>query len=176
MLCCLLHSSIATPSCLSLPRLTCSHRPALETFHDVKLELDGAGSYRVDTIEHGAVASLPGASHAVAAPTANRLVGVAAASHVQIASNVVPAGQDVLYPPLPSPAVAPVSFIRRLRWLLSICVPSWRDRDAFRLAALAATVLVRVALSHRIAHLNGSTVKLLLQNDQTGFKRLVLIR
>jgi hypothetical protein len=41
---------------------------------------------------------------------------------------------------------------------------------------LGAIVLIRVFLSHRIAHLNGRTVQLLLQQDLTGFKRLVVIR
>lgn len=36
-------------------------------------------------------------------------------------------------------------------------------------------MLVRVSLSDRIAHLNGNTVKYLLQRDASGFRRLVMV-
>jgi hypothetical protein len=34
------------------PGPACSHRPALIAFHDLKLELDGLGSYTLETISH----------------------------------------------------------------------------------------------------------------------------
>lgn len=47
---------------------------------------------------------------------------------------------------------------------------------AISLYALVGIVIARVALSDRVAHLNGDTVSYLLRGDLPGFKRLVVIR
>ena len=44
----------------------CSHRPALIAFHDLKLELDGRGSYTLESITHsdnGPVTKLLAGTH-----------------------------------------------------------------------------------------------------------------
>ncbi|EGD77957.1 ATP-binding cassette [Salpingoeca rosetta] len=65
------------------------------------------------------------------------------------------------------------SRLRRLFKLLRFLVPSITKRAGKMLVALGAVVIFRVALTDRIARLNGETVRLLLLDDLPGFKRLV---
>ena len=76
---------------------------------------------------------------------------------------------------LPSPlrALPRVSRVRRLLRLLRVLVPSMAGKAGRTLVALGAVVIFRVALSDRIARLNGETVRLLLLDDLPGFRRLV---
>lgn len=149
-------------------RITCitiSHRPALETFHDAKLELDGNGSYTYEPIHHTTRAVVAAAT--TTTDTTRKVV-----------SHMLKTSEELRYPPVTTPTVTgaqSLSFMSRLRRLLRVCVPSPLDRDALRLYGLAAIVLLRVTLSDRIAHVNGHTVKYLLQQDASGFRQLVLV-
>lgn len=138
--------------------ITISHRPALIAFHDAKLELTGSGGYTLESTRGQA------------------REGLERGADLEIHRRVLKAvqcTQPLKYPPVASPAITATSYLQRLRRMLSVCVPSPWDRDALCMYGLGAIVLLRVTLSDRIAHLNGNTVRFLLQNDLSGFKRLV---
>lgn len=143
-------------------RITCitiSHRPALQQFHHVKLELDGKGGYSVDDLSKCSYA------------TVARGVSDDTGSAVLVASQRLK--QQRTIPSLPPPVVDDQPFLARLQHLLRLIQPSWQNASAGKLIALVGVVIARVALSDRIAHLNGDTVSYLLRRDLSGFKRLV---
>ena len=145
---------------LGITCITISHRPALQQFHDLKLELDGRGSYTLTPISHtrsyAETAAADGAGH-----------GLGKLVHRESMT------QQITEAPLLPPAQDDVSFATQLWHLLKVLQPSWLDATSGKLAALAGVVVLRVALSDRIAHLNGDTVSYLLRQDLNGFKRLV---
>lgn len=148
--------------------VTISHRPALVAFHDMKLELDGQGGFSLEALERQANVETVSINHHTTAFTRTLVNEHSAARE-----------RDLSITPLPSPiqlfkksaASASSTFVR----MLKVMVPSWTDGVVARLGGLALIVLARVALSDRIARLNGDTVKYLLFQDLSGFKKLVMI-
>ncbi|UPQ98050.1 type I ABC transporter [Chloropicon primus] len=51
---------------------------------------------------------------------------------------------------------------------------SWQGSDAVHLSALAACVVLRTAISDRIANLNGQTVFFVINQDRSGFYKLMI--
>eukprot|EP00051_Salpingoeca_urceolata_P007072 m.93906 g.93906 ORF g.93906 m.93906 type:complete len:1288 (+) comp15107_c1_seq1:555-4418(+) len=142
--------------------ITISHRPALMAFHDINLALDGKGGY--DIVQCQRTADHSSQDYSLADD-----LGVATS---EVRSSFE--GLASSLSPLPVPEKQERSALDMARELLAILMPGgWRDSAIYRLGSLVAIVVARVALSDRIASLNGETVKLLLQNNQAGFKRLV---
>ena len=78
-----------------------------------------------------------------------------------------------LVPIVPVPKAEPRPTWARLRTLFRILVPRVLDGQGARMAALAGLVVARTALSDRIASLNGTSVKNVLQQDRRAFARLI---
>eukprot|EP00043_Microstomoeca_roanoka_P015266 m.152682 g.152682 ORF g.152682 m.152682 type:complete len:1240 (-) comp16218_c0_seq1:132-3851(-) len=149
--------------------ITISHRPALTAFHDLKLELDGNGSYSVERLEDGRVSF-----------TEEEMLDSSSSSATELSSPFATSGTPEksitsLHAPLKSPLarLPRRSRVARLLQLLRFLVPSMIGKAGKMLVGLGAVVIFRVALSDRIARLNGETVRLLLLDDLPGFKRLV---
>lgn len=128
--------------------ITISHRPALIAYHDLKLELDGRGSYSLETISHSGAGSsralTPSASSAALTAT-DPVKASTEDSHVSAAdvtSHVLSEGQLASFPALTSPVETAKRqrlprFARFLK-LLRLLVPSISDRAARLLFGLVS--------------------------------------
>jgi hypothetical protein len=78
-----------------------------------------------------------------------------------------------IIPPMLTLKPEPQPTWKRLCTLLRILVPRVFDYQGGRMLALAGLVVARTALSDRIASLNGTSVKNVLQQDRRAFIRLI---
>eukprot|EP00055_Hartaetosiga_balthica_P012730 m.62706 g.62706 ORF g.62706 m.62706 type:complete len:1271 (+) comp8040_c2_seq2:177-3989(+) len=147
--------------------ITISHRPALMMFHDILLELDGDGGYKLEEIpkdrHHDGDGEEEEEEEEEQAKAMNALQRGNALSEVETPS----------FSPLVSPLKKSKSKLRRFLKLLKFLVPTLTGTSSKLLVSLSAVVIGRVWLSDRVAHMNGETVRLLLLDDLPGFKRLV---
>ncbi|VAH86069.1 unnamed protein product [Triticum turgidum subsp. durum] len=175
--------------------ITISHRPALVAFHDVVLSLDGEGGWKVQDNRNGSFlptesefdalksSETDRKSDALAVQRAfsantkeNTLSGpkehsystqvIATSPNMEIESTE----QPHLIPQLQcSPRPLPV----RVAAMSKILVPKIIDKQGAQLLAVAVLVLSRTWISDRIASLNGTSVKYVLEQDKAAFIRLI---
>ncbi|VAH69909.1 unnamed protein product [Triticum turgidum subsp. durum] len=175
--------------------ITISHRPALVAFHDVVLSLDGEGGWKVQDNRNGSFlptesefdalksSETDRKSDALAVQRAfsantkeNTLSGpkehsystqvIATSPNMEIESTE----QPHLIPQLQcSPRPLPV----RVAAMSKILVPKIVDKQGAQLLSVAVLVLSRTWISDRIASLNGTSVKYVLEQDKAAFIRLI---
>ncbi|KAL3829904.1 hypothetical protein ACJIZ3_018706 [Penstemon smallii] len=173
--------------------ITISHRPALVAFHDVVLSLDGEGGWSVQykradspaltdsefskkrsseterqsdamTVQR-AFSSTKKDSAFSASRSQFYSSGLIAASPTEGDASSLP-----LFPQLESvPRILPL----RVASMFKILVPTVLDKQGAQLLAVAILVLSRTWISDRIASLNGTTVKYVLEQDKAAFIKLI---
>lgn len=169
--------------------ITISHRPALVAFHDIVLALDGEGSamlhYKGDsalllqdsqikeqgscTRQHDAmtVRKIFSSGHEVDASQEDSYIeAVVGRSPVQDTLEPLP-----LVPRLRSD---PQNMPARIAALSKILVPSLLGKQGGQLLAVTLLVVARTLISDRIANLNGTSVKHVLDQDKAAFIRLTM--
>lgn len=172
--------------------ITISHRPALVAFHDMVLSLDGEGGWAVntksdDSSEHTEVEINPTKlsetirqSDAMTVQRAfSQTKKETAPSDPKTESYMteVIAMSPRVEPKLSLPVVprlrkTPRVLPSRVAALCKVLVPKLFDRQGAQLFAVALLVVSRTWISDRIASLNGTTVRYVLEQDKKAFIRL----
>ncbi|CAH9103035.1 unnamed protein product [Cuscuta epithymum] len=182
--------------------ITISHRPALVAFHDLVLSLDGEGGWTVhqkradsptltehefNSKKHSEFSKkkLSDAERQSDAMTvqlafANTKKDMAFSSTqaVSVFSKLLaesPSEDDSsMVPVFPQLKSAPSRVLpARVAAMCKILVPTMLDKQGVQLLAVALLVLSRTWISDRIASLNGTTVKFVLEQDKVAFIRLI---
>ncbi|KAH7565714.1 hypothetical protein JRO89_XS08G0004400 [Xanthoceras sorbifolium] len=173
--------------------ITISHRPALVAFHDVVLSLDGEGQWRVHYRRDDApVISEPGINMIKSSETHRQSDAMAVEqaflmtkknsdfsnSKAQSYMSDVIASSPLVdhsapLPVCPQLQIAPRVLPLRVAAMLKVLVPTVLDKQGAQLLAVALLVVSRTWISDRIASLNGTTVKYVLEQDKTSFVRLI---
>ncbi|OVA14380.1 ABC transporter-like [Macleaya cordata] len=172
--------------------ITISHRPALVAFHDIVLSLDGEGGWRVhhkrdDSSEITDVESNMTKSSETErqsdamtvqrafAPTRKNTAFSESKAQSYVAEVIQRSPIIDNEGPLPvvpqlkkAPRVLPV----RVAAMFKVLVPTLLDKQGAQLFAVALLVVSRTWISDRIASLNGTSVKYVLEQDKAAFIRL----
>ncbi|CAM6094402.1 unnamed protein product [Calypogeia fissa] len=177
--------------------VTISHRPALVAFHDTVLSLDGEGGWSVHHKSGGELPSKPQLSiqdrpdeleaskprHDDASFVQQQFSTTKEDTSRQdldslhsyvgtvLASSTTPEG-PVSIPVVPRLKSKPRGTPARISALMKILVPSVYGKQGGQLLAVALLVVGRTYISDRIADLNGTSVKYLLEQDKAAFIRL----
>ncbi|XP_074590058.1 ABC transporter D family member 1-like [Curcuma longa] len=172
--------------------ITISHRPALVAFHDKVLSLDGEGGWSVHDKSEGL--SLPSEASAdsitvsdtdrrndtIAVQRAffstgkgNKLTKSKVHSYSsKVVASSPDADEQVRLPVVPQLYKAPKVLPNRVASMFRVLIPSLFDRQGAKLFAVALLVVSRTWISDRIASLNGTSVKYVLEQDKAAFIRL----
>ncbi|KAJ1377343.1 P-loop containing nucleoside triphosphate hydrolase, partial [Sesbania bispinosa] len=171
--------------------ITISHRPALVAFHDVVLSLDGEGGWSVhyrredsstemgiDTMKASETKRQSDAkavqrafalskkdsafSNSKAQPYIAEVVSSSPSMNHDISPSAVPQLHG-------NTRVLPL----RVAAMCKVLVPTVLDKQGAQLLAVAFLVVSRTWVSDRIASLNGTTVKFVLEQDKAAFIRLI---
>ncbi|XP_021741036.1 ABC transporter D family member 1-like [Chenopodium quinoa] len=173
--------------------ITISHRPALVAFHDVVLSLDGEGGWSVHykrdenlaDDENGMDTSNPLESNrqndamAVqrAFATNKKRASIARSNSESYISEVLRSSRTLdrapTLPHVPQLQISPTMLPLRIANMFKILVPTVLDKQGAQLLAVAFLVVSRTWVSDRIASLNGTTVKFVLEQDKAAFIRLI---
>lgn len=173
--------------------ITISHRPALVAFHDVVLSLDGEGGWSVHykrddspvLTETKTNMTKPSESDRQSdAMVVQRAFSITrkdsafsnskAQSYISEVMAVSPSVDcNVPLPVIPQLQSAPRVLPLRVASMFRILVPTVLDKQGAQLLAVALLVLSRTWVSDRIASLNGTTVKYVLEQDKESFIRLI---
>lgn len=173
--------------------ITISHRPALVAFHDVVLSLDGEGGWSVhyrredfpvlteagiNTMKPSETERQTDAMAVQRAFATSRKVSAFSNSKAQSYSSDVIAMSPAVDRNVPLPVVPQLQRVPRVLPLrvasmFKILVPTVLDKQGAQLLAVAVLVVSRTWVSDRIASLNGTTVKFVLEQDKASFIRLI---
>lgn len=172
--------------------ITISHRPALVAFHDIVLSLDGEGGWTVqnkrdDSVDsHGDSPDLLKSSQserhsgAIAVQRAfsssrkgNRLSKTKVHSYATEVLASSPLIEDKAHLPIvPQLQSTTRALPLRVASLLKVLVPTLLDKQGAKLFAVSLLVISRTWISDRIASLNGTSVRYVLEQDKAAFVRL----
>ncbi|KAL5728452.1 ATP-binding cassette sub- D member 1 [Ranunculus cassubicifolius] len=173
--------------------ITISHRPALVAFHDMVLSLDGEGGWNIsgkrdDSLGDTEDGTTPiktlestRQSDAMTVKRAFARTKKEAAypdSKKQTYQTDVIATSPTVEPDAPLPIVSrlrktPRVLPARIAAMCKILVPKVFDKQGAQLFAVSLLVLSRTWISDRIASLNGTTVKYVLEQDKRAFICLI---
>ncbi|KAG5529449.1 hypothetical protein RHGRI_029992 [Rhododendron griersonianum] len=173
--------------------ITISHRPALVAFHDVVLSLDGEGGWRVyykrdDSpviteceVNTMKLSDTERQSDAIAVQRAfantrkdsSFANGKSQSYTPELIASSPFVDRDVKLPVVPQLQSAPRLLPLRVAAMFKILVPTVLDKQGAQLLAVALLVILRTGISDRIASLNGTTVKYVLEQDKDAFIRLI---
>uniref|UniRef100_A0A0D9WBV5 ABC transporter domain-containing protein n=1 Tax=Leersia perrieri TaxID=77586 RepID=A0A0D9WBV5_9ORYZ len=173
--------------------ITISHRPALVAFHDIVLSLDGEGGWDVQhrrddssfSTEESDYTSLETERKSDALTVQRAFMGRAksnassrAKEHsyttkVIAASPKLEIEQTAQTHRVPHLRSFPRPLPPRVVAMVKILVPRLFDKQGGQLLAVALLVFSRTWISDRIASLNGTTVKFVLEQDKAAFIRLI---
>nr|KYP75795.1 ABC transporter D family member 1 [Cajanus cajan] len=171
--------------------ITISHRPALVAFHDVVLSLDGEGGWSVHYKREGSSTKM-GIDTMKASETKRQ----SDAKAVQIAFSMSKKDSAFSSPKAQSYFAEVISSSPSMNHIISpstvpqlrgntrvlplrvaamckVLVPTVLDKQGAQLLAVAFLVVSRTWVSDRIASLNGTTVKFVLEQDKASFIRLI---
>ncbi|KAG8642874.1 ABC transporter D family member 1 isoform X2 [Manihot esculenta] len=170
--------------------ITISHRPALVAFHDVVLSLDGEGGWQVSYKRKDSSSLMTNVKKTTATERRSDAVVVQRAfatsdkdsafskskaqsyiSEVIVASPRADAGLPL--PIFPQLQRAPRVLALRVAAMFRILASTVLDKQGAHLLALAFLVLSRTWVTDRIASLNGTTLKYVLEQDKTSFIQLI---
>ncbi|KAK7311131.1 hypothetical protein RJT34_09056 [Clitoria ternatea] len=171
--------------------ITISHRPALVAFHDVVLSLDGEGGWSVhykreesstemgtDTIKETKskrqsdakavqrAFSMSNKDSAFSNPKAQSYFATEISSSPSMNHTISPSVVPQLRG---NTRVLPLRVVS----MCKVLVPTVLDKQGAQLLAVAFLVVSRTLVSDRIASLNGTTVKFVLEQDKASFIRLI---
>ncbi|XP_061336567.1 ABC transporter D family member 1 [Gastrolobium bilobum] len=171
--------------------ITISHRPALVAFHDLVLSLDGEGGWSVHYRREDSSTAM-GIDTMKLSETKRQ----SDAKAVQLAFSM--SKKDSAYPnskaqsytaevisssPCVNHAISQSSVPQlcgktralplRVAAMCKVLVPTVLDKQGAQLLAVAFLVVSRTWVSDRIASLNGTTVKFVLEQDKASFIRLI---
>ncbi|XP_025985394.1 ABC transporter D family member 1 isoform X1 [Glycine max] len=172
--------------------ITISHRPALVAFHDVVLSLDGEGGWSVhhrredsstelgnDMMKASETKRQSDAKAVQRAFAMNKKDSAFLNSKAQSdISEVIIASSPSMKRNI-SPSAVPQlhgntrALPMRVAAMCKVLVPTIFDKQGARLLAVVFLVVSRTWVSDRIASLNGTTVKLVLEQDKASFIRLI---
>ncbi|CAM0958524.1 unnamed protein product [Alopecurus aequalis] len=173
--------------------ITISHRPALVAFHNIVLSLDGEGGWDVQHrrddssfyTEESDYTSLE-TDRKSDALTVQRAFMNRAKSNASLRSEEnsystkviatspkLQRDQTVQTPLVPQLQCSSRPLPLRAAAMLKILVPILLDKQGGQLLAVALLIFSRTVISDRIASLNGTTVKFVLEQDKAAFVRLV---
>ncbi|KAG1331147.1 ABC transporter D family member 1-like [Cocos nucifera] len=175
--------------------ITISHRPALVAFHDVVLSLDGEGGWSVQYKRDGPSFSNeagPDLLKSFESDRQNDALAVQRAFTASRKDNASPKSKGHSYsteviasspeiegnvplPMVPQLQRAPRTLPLRIAAMFKILVPTLLDGQGAQLFAVALLVVSRTWISDRIASLNGTSVKYVLEQDKAAFIRLTVI-
>ncbi|PUZ63607.1 hypothetical protein GQ55_3G081600 [Panicum hallii var. hallii] len=173
--------------------ITISHRPALVAFHDIVLSLDGEGGWNVQHRRDDSSFSTEESDFSPSetdrrsdALTVQRAFMTRAKSNASLGSKDHSYSTEVI---ASSPKVEIENAVKtsrvphlrchprplppRVAAMLKILVPKLLDKQGGQLLAVAVLVFSRTWISDRIASLNGTTVKFVLEQDKAAFIRLI---
>ncbi|KAF1864344.1 hypothetical protein Lal_00022000 [Lupinus albus] len=171
--------------------ITISHRPALVAFHDVVLSLDGEGGWSVhygredsstemgiDKMKTSETNRQSDAKAVQRAFAINKKDSAFSNSKAQSYIAEVVASSPSMNHSI-SPSVVPQ--IRgntrvlpfRVAAMSKVLVPTVLDKQGAQLLAVVFLVVSRTWVSDRIASLNGTSVKFVLEQDKASFIRLI---
>ncbi|XP_024394443.1 ABC transporter D family member 1 isoform X1 [Physcomitrium patens] len=179
--------------------VTISHRPALVAFHDTVLSLDGEGGWTVhyklnsvtqppvglrdeDNMQNGELHSDRQSDALTVQKQFFTNIGqdgpgqdsTAGDSYVgAVLATSPPRDPFEVVPAISGLQIQPRNTPSRISSLFKILVPTLSDKQGGQLLAVALLVLGRTWISDRIADLNGTSVKHVLQQDKAAFVRLV---
>ncbi|XP_062083727.1 ABC transporter D family member 1 [Humulus lupulus] len=173
--------------------ITISHRPALVAFHDVVLSLDGEGGWSVHyKREDSSVDDEEGINTLKSSETHRQndamVVKRAFASSrkdpafsnskpqsyiAEVMAASPPVDHAVSLPVFPQLRGAPRMLPLRVFAMFRVLIPTVFDKQGAQLLAVALLVVSRTLISDRIASLNGTTVKYVLEQDKAAFVRLI---
>lgn len=167
--------------------ITISHRPALVAFHDVVLSLDGEGGWRVydkrEDIEFPELNSSETerqndamAVQRAFSNTKNDSAFSSSKSESYFSELIAASPSEeisTLLPAVPQLQIDPRALPLRIASMFKVLVPTVLDKQGAQLLAVAILVVSRTWISDRIASLNGTTVKYVLEQDKAAFVRLI---
>ncbi|KAI9113779.1 hypothetical protein K1719_015030 [Acacia pycnantha] len=171
--------------------ITISHRPALVAFHDVVLSLDGEGGWTVHIRREDSSTEMEiDAMKELETERQSDAKAVQRAFAMNKKDSAFPNSRAQSYitkvisssPPI-NDTIAP-SAVPQLRGntrvlplrvaaMCKVLVPTLFDKQGAQLLAVASLVISRTWVSDRIASLNGTTVKFVLEQDKASFIRLI---
>ncbi|KAM7262302.1 hypothetical protein ACFE04_021379 [Oxalis oulophora] len=173
--------------------ITISHRPALVAFHDVILSLDGEGGWTVRYRRNDSIALPETGMNTMKLSDTHRQSDAMAVQRAFSVSNnksefsnskgqsyiseVIKASpslnRSVSLPTVPQLQSAPRALPLRVAAMFKVLIPTVLDKQGAQLLAVAFLVVSRTWISDRIASLNGTTVKFVLEQDKKAFIRLI---
>ncbi|TQE00282.1 hypothetical protein C1H46_014114 [Malus baccata] len=167
--------------------ITISHRPALVAFHDVVLSLDGEGGWSVQVkredsplLNEGGRNMMSESNRQSDAMTVQRAfttpkkVSTVSNSYIgEVIAVSPPEDQFGILPFVPQLQGAPRALPVRVAAMFKVLIPTVLDKQGAQLLAVALLVVSRTWISDRIASLNGTTVKFVLEQDKAAFIRLI---
>ncbi|KAF2954469.1 ABC transporter D family member 1 [Oryza sativa Japonica Group] len=175
--------------------ITISHRPALVAFHDIVLSLDGEGGWTVQENRNGSFISAEPEFDALNSSETDRKSDALAVQRAFIANtkgNALMGPKDHSYSTqliatspnmeiehtersnlVPQLQCSPRPLPLRAAAMSKILVPKLFDKQGGQLLAVALLVFSRTWISDRIASLNGTSVKYVLEQDKAAFLRLI---
>ncbi|XP_039120434.1 ABC transporter D family member 1-like isoform X2 [Dioscorea cayenensis subsp. rotundata] len=171
--------------------ITISHRPALVAFHDIVLSLDGEGRWSVqdkrddDSTEIGQKllesTETDRQADALAvqrafAPTGKRTTFSKSNAHSYVPKVIKSSPaleRNIQLPIVPQLQKTPRILPLRAAAMFKVLVPTLLDKQGAQLLTVALLVMSRTWISDRIASLNGTTVKYVLEQDKIAFMRLI---
>ncbi|XP_072974928.1 ABC transporter D family member 1 [Typha angustifolia] len=172
--------------------ITISHRPALVAFHDIVLSLDGEGRWSVQYKRDGSSflteatydllksSETDRGSDALTVQRAfitNTKRNTLLKSKEHSYSTEVIASSPKMEHEAPQPLVpqlqcSPRALPLRAASMFKVLIPRLLDKQGAQLFAVALLVFSRTWISDRIASLNGTSVKYVLEQDKSAFIRL----
>ncbi|XP_020872598.1 ABC transporter D family member 1 isoform X3 [Arabidopsis lyrata subsp. lyrata] len=172
--------------------ITISHRPALVAFHDVVLSLDGEGGWSVHykrddsalltdaEIDSAKISDTDRQNDAMvvqrafaAARKESATKSKAQSYQTQLIARSPVVDKSVVLPRFPQPQTSQRALPSRVAAMLNVLIPTIFDKQGAQLLAVACLVVSRTLISDRIASLNGTTVKYVLEQDKAAFVRLI---
>ncbi|CAB4268087.1 unnamed protein product [Prunus armeniaca] len=174
--------------------ITISHRPALVAFHDVVLSLDGEGGLECSVQKVGEDSPLlnEGGGNMMLSETTRQsdamtvqrafattrkdstISNSKAQSYIGEVIAVSPSeDHNVTHPFVPQLQRDPRALPLRVAAMFKVLIPTVLDKQGAQLLAVAFLVVSRTWISDRIASLNGTTVKFVLEQDKAAFIRLI---
>lgn len=173
--------------------ITISHRPALVAFHDVVLSLDGEGGWSVHEKREDSLVPNEGGRSKLKLSETNRqsdamtvqqafastkkdstISNSKSQSYIADVIAVSPSAEhNVTVPVFPQLQRAPGALPLRVAAMFKVLFPTVIDKQGAQLLAVAFLVVSRTWISDRIAQLNGTTVKFVLEQDKASFIHLI---
>ncbi|KAL0739611.1 hypothetical protein Bca4012_015821 [Brassica carinata] len=173
--------------------ITISHRPALVAFHDVVLSLDGEGGWsvhykrddsalltdagvdsaKVSDTDRQNDAMVVQRAFAAARKESATTNSKAQAYLTQLIAKSPVVDKSIVLPRFPKPRTSPRALPLRVAAMLNTLIPTLFDKQGGQLLLVACLVVSRTLISDRIASLNGTTVKYVLEQDKAAFVRLI---